>query len=185
MNQGKRSVRATDPTQTQRLRDALRLQGSVARRKGPPVFRAFTTEATAMAATAQRVRGANGEGGVRQRPSGRWEARAAIVDAAGRLHRRSVTADTERDAKRRPAVHHQAPGVGGLLQFRTPARRLGWPDSLRAATPKDRGPGVIGAASSPNTSRPGRLCAASSGSSPRSSTALRADYDRLVVQRLT
>lgn len=54
-----------------------------------------------MAATAKRVRGANGEGGVRQRPSGRWEARAAIVDAAGRLHRRSVTADTERDAKRR------------------------------------------------------------------------------------
>ncbi len=54
-----------------------------------------------MAATAKRVRGANGEGGVRQRPSGRWEARAAIVDAAGRLHRRSVTADTEREAKRR------------------------------------------------------------------------------------
>ena len=54
-----------------------------------------------MAATAKRVRGANGEGGVRQRPSGRWEARAAIVDAAGRLHRHSVTADTEREAKRR------------------------------------------------------------------------------------
>jgi integrase len=54
-----------------------------------------------MAATAKRVRGANGDGGIRQRPSGRWEARAAIVDAAGRLQRRSVTADTERDAKRR------------------------------------------------------------------------------------
>ena len=54
-----------------------------------------------MAATAKRVRGANGEGGVRQRPSGRWEARVAIVDAAGRLHRRSVTAETEREAKRR------------------------------------------------------------------------------------
>ena len=54
-----------------------------------------------MAGTAKQARGANGGGGVRQRPSGRWEARAAIVDAAGRLHRRSVTADTERDAKRR------------------------------------------------------------------------------------
>jgi hypothetical protein len=54
-----------------------------------------------MAGTAKQARGANGEGGVRQRPSGRWEARAAIFDAAGRLHRRSVTADTERDAKRR------------------------------------------------------------------------------------
>jgi integrase len=54
-----------------------------------------------MAGTAKGVRGANGDGGVRQRPSGRWEARAAVVDAAGRLHRRSVTADTERDARRR------------------------------------------------------------------------------------
>ena len=54
-----------------------------------------------MAGTAKQARGANGEGGVRQRPSGRWEARAAIVDAAGRLRRRSVMADTEREANRR------------------------------------------------------------------------------------
>jgi hypothetical protein len=64
-------------------------------------FRAARTGTNAMAATAKRVRVADGEGGIRQRPSGRWEARAAVVDAAGRLHRRSVTADTERDAKRR------------------------------------------------------------------------------------
>ena len=54
-----------------------------------------------MAETPKGPRNANGEGGIRQRASGRWEARVAVVDAAGRMHRQSVYAATEREAKRR------------------------------------------------------------------------------------
>ena len=54
-----------------------------------------------MAGAVKPARSANGEGGIRQRSNGRWEARVAIVDAAGKLHRQSVFAATEREAKRR------------------------------------------------------------------------------------
>ncbi len=54
-----------------------------------------------MAGTAKASRNANGEGSIRQRAGGRWEARVAVVDAAGKLHRQSVYAATEREAKRR------------------------------------------------------------------------------------
>ena len=67
-----------------------------------------------------------------------------VETIASDRRRRVLPAPGWRGARRRPAVHHQAPGVGGLLQFRPPARRLGWPNSLRATTPKDRSPCVIG-----------------------------------------
>jgi integrase len=51
--------------------------------------------------TTKATRNANGEGGIRQHASGRWEARVAVVDAAGKLHRQSVYAANEREAKRR------------------------------------------------------------------------------------
>jgi integrase len=54
-----------------------------------------------MARTAKTHRHANGEGGIRQHASGRWEARLAVVDAAGKLHRQSLYAATEREAKQR------------------------------------------------------------------------------------
>jgi integrase len=46
-------------------------------------------------------RHANGEGSIRQNASGRWEARLAVVDAAGKLHRQSLYAATEREANQR------------------------------------------------------------------------------------
>jgi hypothetical protein len=95
-----------------------------------------------MAATAIRVRGANGEGGVRQCPSGRWEARAAIVDAAGRLHRRSVTADTEREAKRRlrELVGQHEAGIIAPDGRETMARFLtSWLDGVKPTSDRAHG----------------------------------------------
>jgi hypothetical protein len=46
---------------------------------------------------------------------------------------------------RRPAVQHQAPGVGGLLQFRPASRRLGRTDSLTSAYATRPGPQLSGA----------------------------------------
>lgn len=42
---------------------------------------------------------ANGEGSVRQRPDGKWEARISYRDDAGRLVRRSFYASTQREAR--------------------------------------------------------------------------------------
>ncbi len=54
-----------------------------------------------MAGSAKGTRAANGDGSIRQRSNGRWEARVAVVDATGKLHRQSVFAATERDVRRR------------------------------------------------------------------------------------
>jgi integrase len=54
-----------------------------------------------MTDSSQRTRAANGDGSVRQRPNGRWEARGAVVDSGGKLHRQSVFGATERDVRRR------------------------------------------------------------------------------------
>jgi integrase len=50
--------------------------------------------------TNRRGRRSNGEGSIRQRPNGRWEARFAAVDSAGKLHRRSYFAATRVEAER-------------------------------------------------------------------------------------
>jgi integrase len=54
-----------------------------------------------MAEATRRPRRVNGEGSVRRRPNGRWEARLAVVDAAGKLHRHSFFAATRREAGQR------------------------------------------------------------------------------------
>ena len=49
----------------------------------------------------RRARRGNGEGSVRRRSTGSWEARFAVVDAAGQLRRQSFFAPTRREAEQR------------------------------------------------------------------------------------
>jgi hypothetical protein len=56
----------------------------------------------------------------------------------------SSTASSMRGARRRPAPPTKLQEWEDFYNFDRPARRLGWPSSLRATTPKDQGPCVIG-----------------------------------------
>jgi len=60
-----------------------------------------TPEGAPKGEKAKRRRRGNGEGSVRRRSTGRWEARFAVVDAAGQLHRQSLFAPTRREAEQR------------------------------------------------------------------------------------
>ncbi len=87
-----------------------------------------------MAESTRRPRRGNGEGSIRERANGRWEARLAVVDAAGQLHRRSFFEATRPEALRRlrEALGQRDGGVVPPGPRETVARFLGtWLEGAR------------------------------------------------------